>query len=533
MHDASDIDLLRQYARENSQAAFATLVERHVNLVYSAALRQTRNSHAAEEITQAVFILLAQKAGRISDRTILPGWLYQTARLTAAGYLKREYRRVRREQEAFMQSESPADPATDALWTQLTPLLEAAMGRLNHPERDAVVLRFFNGKSFAEVAAATGISENAAKKRVNRALEKLHRHFSRQGISSTAGMMTDAMLANPVQAAPAGLAQSVAVLAAAKGVAAGSSTLTLIQGALKLMAWSKAKTALIGIAVLVVAGTGAVVVRDTILVPREPAFQGRPLLAWLADLDYDQPPEKRTPAGEALRQMGPKTLPFLLADLGVPRYAKVHYAEPDLRTADIRSRQATWGMDALGPVARPAIPELMTIMQANPGYVPGALAGIGRDALPELLGALTNENFWVRDNAAACLANGIYAGKILPADAAPAFPIALENLADAGTSITNVNNRARAADLLHALHMNPEVSVPALTKGLDDSAISVAMGCAHALGSFGSEAESAVPALLKASRSTNTIVSTAATQALASIHTTIPPPNFIALHPPR
>ena len=105
MHDASDMDLLRQYDVGNSDAAFAALVSRHINLVYSAALRKTGNPHAAEEITQAVFIILARKAGRILDKTILPGWLYQTTRLTASSYLRREIRRTRREQEAFMQTD--------------------------------------------------------------------------------------------------------------------------------------------------------------------------------------------------------------------------------------------------------------------------------------------------------------------------------------------------------------------------------------------------------------------------------------------
>ena len=165
MHDTTDMDLLRQYADGNSDAAFAALVSRHVDLVFSAALRKTGNLHAAEEITQAVFIILAQKAGRIVDKTILPGWLYQTARLTASSFLRRETRRVRREQEAFMQTE-PQTAAPDETWEQLAPLLEDAMGQLGDQDRAAVVLRFFGGKSFAEVAAAAGVSENAAKKRV-------------------------------------------------------------------------------------------------------------------------------------------------------------------------------------------------------------------------------------------------------------------------------------------------------------------------------------------------------------------------------
>ncbi len=100
-----DMDLLRQYADGNSESAFAALVSRHVNLVYCAALRKTGNPAAAEEITQVVFILLAQKAGRLPDKTVLPGWLYQTARLAAASFLKPEARRSRREQEAYMQTE--------------------------------------------------------------------------------------------------------------------------------------------------------------------------------------------------------------------------------------------------------------------------------------------------------------------------------------------------------------------------------------------------------------------------------------------
>src|ERR1017187_10296100 len=170
MHETTDMDLLRQYADQNSDAAFAALVSRHVNLVYFAALRKTGNPHAAEEITQAVFIILARKAGRISDKTILPGWLYQTTRLTAASFWKREIRRVRREQEASMQTELHSS-APDETWQQLAPLLEDAMGQLGERDRAAVVLRFFGRKSFVEAGMASGVSENAAKKRANHALE--------------------------------------------------------------------------------------------------------------------------------------------------------------------------------------------------------------------------------------------------------------------------------------------------------------------------------------------------------------------------
>ena len=264
MHDASDMDLLRQYAVGNSDAAFAALVSRHINLVYSAALRKTGNPHAAEEITQAVFVILAQKAGRILDKTILPGWLYQTARLTASSFLRRETRRVRREQEAFMQTESHA-VAPDETWEQLAPLLEDAMGQLDGRDRAAVVLRFFGGKSFAEVATAAGVSENAAKKRVAYALEKLRRYFSKRGVSSTTESIAGAISSNSVQVAPVALAKTVTAMALAKGAAASGSTLTLIKGALKLMAWTKAKTVIVaGAAVLFATGTTVVVVEKVV-----------------------------------------------------------------------------------------------------------------------------------------------------------------------------------------------------------------------------------------------------------------------------
>ncbi len=274
MPDNDDMLLLRQYARENSEAAFATLVSRYLDLVYSAALRKTENPHAAEEIAQAVFVILAQKAGFIPAQVILAGWLYQTTRLTALSYLKRESRRVRREQEAYMQAAlPPEDP--DQAWEKLAPLLEDAMGELAEKDRAAVVLRYFSGKSFSEVATATGVTENAAKKRVGSALDKLHRYFTRRGVRSTTTLLATVLAAHSVQAAPVTLAASVTAVAAAKGVAAGGATLTLIEGALKLMAWTKAKIAAVAsAAVLLTAGTTMVVVNSYQSPRNQPDLRG-------------------------------------------------------------------------------------------------------------------------------------------------------------------------------------------------------------------------------------------------------------------
>ena len=245
------MELLRQYADRNSDEAFAALVARHVNLVYSAALRKTGNADAAGEITQAVFIILAQKAGRLSRRTILSGWLYQTTRLTAANFLRTEIRRVRREQEAYMQS--LANETEPELWPQMAPLLEDAMGQLGEKERNAIALRFFEGKSFQEIGAAFGASENAAKKRVAHALEKLHRYFSKHGVSSTTAIIAGAIAANSAHAAPVGLATAITATVI-KGPAVAASTLALVKGTLKVMTWIKLKIALSITAAFLLAG---------------------------------------------------------------------------------------------------------------------------------------------------------------------------------------------------------------------------------------------------------------------------------------
>ena len=172
---ADDHQLLAEFARKNSEAAFAALVERHVGLVYSVALRTVGNASAAEEITQAVFIILARKADGLSAKIILSGWLYQTTRLTAANFLRTEIRRQHREQEAYMQS-LLNDPQTDSheVWQRIAPLLDAALDKLGPRDRDALALRFFENKSLAEVGAATGTSENAREPRAGKAAEHFH-----------------------------------------------------------------------------------------------------------------------------------------------------------------------------------------------------------------------------------------------------------------------------------------------------------------------------------------------------------------------
>jgi len=268
MPETEDITLLRQYA-QGDESAFTTLVERYVNLIYSTAMRQVCNPSHAEEITQAVFIILAHKAGTLSGRVVLSGWLYQAARFTSANFVKGEIRRQRREQETYMQSLLNEPDAM--AWQQIAPLLDEAMGNLGETDRNAVVLRFFENKTAAEVAEALKLTEAAAHKRVSRALEKLRKFFTKHGVTLVAGTIGGAVSANSVQAAPVGLAKTISAVALAKGAAAGGSTLTLVKGALKLMAWTKAKTAVI--AVVIVAATATTGVVGYKLVPSRPVEQ--------------------------------------------------------------------------------------------------------------------------------------------------------------------------------------------------------------------------------------------------------------------
>jgi RNA polymerase sigma factor (sigma-70 family) len=204
---ANDLDLLGQFSREQSQDAFATLVGRHMNLVYSAALRQVRSPQLAEEVSQTVFTNLARNAAKLAPDTILSAWLYQVTRHAAIDVIRSEARRQAREQISIQMSELNE---TSAGWPQIEPLLDEAMQSLDPMDRTALLLRYFENKSLREVGEALGASEDAAQKRVHRAIERLREFFVQRKVTVGATGLVAVISAHAIQAAPSGLAAVVA-----------------------------------------------------------------------------------------------------------------------------------------------------------------------------------------------------------------------------------------------------------------------------------------------------------------------------------
>ncbi len=249
-----DIELLRRYAGEGAEDAFAELVARHVNLVHSAALRQVQgDAHLAADATQLVFADLARKARELTGHRVLAGWLYTSARYAAAKLVRGEVRRRAREQEAWrMENDTGREEQASAGldWSRVREVLDEAMAELGRADREAVLLRYFEDRDYAAVAARLGLSPNAARMRVDRALDKLRARLERRGIASTGAALSAALAAQAVAAAPAGLAAAVTSGALA-GVAAGSPGLV----AAVFMSMGKAPMGVTG-ALLVAGATG-------------------------------------------------------------------------------------------------------------------------------------------------------------------------------------------------------------------------------------------------------------------------------------
>ena len=258
----SDWDLLGQYARDNSQDAFAEIVRRHLDLVYSAALRQVRSPQLAEEIAQSVFADLARNAGSLarggdaSSPGSLTGWLYQVTRRTAIDVIRKESRRRLREQIAVEMNDMNATESgtgVPPVWSEIEPLLDEAMDTLDDADRAAVLLRYFENKSLREVGEAIGASEDAAQKRVSRAVERLREFFAKRGVAVGASGLAAVISANAVEAAPVGLAATISAAAALAGTAVSASTVIT---ATKTIAMTTLQKTLVTATIAALAGAG-------------------------------------------------------------------------------------------------------------------------------------------------------------------------------------------------------------------------------------------------------------------------------------
>jgi len=224
MTPSDDHDLLRQYTQDGSQAAFAELVRRHLNLVYSVALRQVRSTHLAEEVAQSVFADLARQTARLDSTQPLVAWLHVVSRRAAIDVVRRESRRQAREAacpELVEWAESAMKP-TPSVWADVEPLLDEAVETLGANDRNAILLRFFENKSLREIGATLGVSEDTAQKRVSRAVDQLRTFFLRRGVTVTAaGLVTD-LSAHVIHVAPPALGTAISSSAALSGTVLGS-----------------------------------------------------------------------------------------------------------------------------------------------------------------------------------------------------------------------------------------------------------------------------------------------------------------------
>jgi RNA polymerase sigma factor (sigma-70 family) len=293
---------IRQYAQSGSAEAFRAVVLAHVDAVYSECLRLLRDPSAAEEVTQQVFITLSQKAARLSPNVVLSGWLFTTARYCCSTYRRSAARRLAAERKAaLMRTEAVAAPLPDDGSSDMEAVLDDAIADLGRQDRDAVLLRFFDGRSLREVGGALGVSEDAAKQRVFRALEKMRNYFSRRGlVVPSVGL--GAFMAQAVKHAAPGVAEGAVKAGISHGAMQGANLLTRLMTLAPKLAAGVAAAAIVATGVLIV-GHGALgqsPAAGTATPIPPPAAGGVVLIA--ADIPATQPVSQSTP-GDALNKL--------------------------------------------------------------------------------------------------------------------------------------------------------------------------------------------------------------------------------------
>src|SRR2546422_699548 len=432
--DMEDSELLREFAERGSDAAFTTLVQRYADLVYSTALRQLRDPDLSQEVAQTVFCLLARKARSLCNRTALVGWFYRAACFAAADVLRTERRRRERERKAAQMEIQATD--TDTAWEQLSPLLDEAMNQLGEKDRLAVLLRFFQRKPMREVGQALGISEDAAKMRVARSVEKLRGFFAKNGVACPAGIIAAVLSEKAIQAAPIGFAQSLG--AGAKIKAAGAVTFSsLIINSLKFMAKLNMKTVTVaGIGLLVALNIGLYVSNRSprqVLKKTSGQVNSRKTLATTGSIDASQPnagklgsaatdpaiavalENLRAVLREPWKTRRPdQQIRDALALFGSDRKAALPVLLEILKAS---SEQALWNasfaLQQLGPDAREALPGFIELLRTNPDRLAQLTTDIetlftalqpGVELIPDLMDMMRQPDFGGRRGVAGLIA---------------------------------------------------------------------------------------------------------------------------------
>lgn len=338
---SNDTEKLTQYVKQGSESAFAELVHEHLNLVYSAALREADgDTGLAEDIAQEVFTELARHSRRLLAHPCLAGWLYTAVRHRAANLRRANQRRRQREEAAEHMNENTGENA-GAVWEEIRPVLDDALHELSETDRRAILLRFLEERPLREVGASLGVDENTARMRVSRALDKLRGLLAARGISSSAAGLTAALAAGAIVPAPSAFAATVAGTALASTAVAGSATLT----AWEIMTLGKVKLAL-GTALLVTGIAVPVWQQSRLTTARSEVAQLRSQETELASLREEAAQWRQVKTDQAelerLRQYQAQTQPELLRLRGMAGVARRANAE----AADLRgqlSRQALEG----------------------------------------------------------------------------------------------------------------------------------------------------------------------------------------------
>jgi RNA polymerase sigma factor (sigma-70 family) len=329
--DQSDSSLLQEFAAHRSQDAFAALVSRHSNWVYSAAARMVGDPHLAEDIAQAVFLILANKAGKIGA-VPFHRWLFKVTRYACANATRARTRRDKHERHAAMLTSEIQKPDPDSIWQEIAPALDDALGRLRSKDRDALVLRFYQQKDPAEVAAALGVSEGAAKIRIFRALEKLRAVLRRRGIVIPSADLSAALLVHTTSAAPSGIV--TACLSASTSINATA----IAKGVSNMMTLAKIKlaAALILLCAIPVAA-GALFLADSAPAPSPAPQQTEAQVAAAA-----QP----SAANAAASGLDPRVAPFVTNRTDIIIQVDLTAIDLDALAADMRKELQQTSMDA-------------------------------------------------------------------------------------------------------------------------------------------------------------------------------------------